>query len=100
MITKLGTYPLVLGIGWLRKHEPDIAWRTNKLEFISTYCQEDCLRVREQTLSATKAPKDLSIEDYLRDKESTLLVLKEAPKNLSTRDKPEQSTGYLQSKSN
>ena len=25
MITKLGTYPLVLGIGWLRKHEPGIA---------------------------------------------------------------------------
>ena len=89
MITKLGTYPLVLGIGWLRKYEPDIAWRTNKLEFISTYYQEDYLRVREQTLSATKAPKDLSIKDYLRDKESTLLVLKGAPKNLSTRDKPE-----------
>ena len=63
MITKLGTYPLVLGIGWLRKHEPGIAWRTNKLEFISTYYQEDCLRVREQTLSAAKAPKDLSIRD-------------------------------------
>ena len=38
MITKLRTYPLVLGIGWLRKHEPGIAWRTNKLEFISAYC--------------------------------------------------------------
>ena len=100
MITKLGTYPLVLGIGWLRKHEPGIAWRTNKLEFISAYCQEDCLRVREQTLSATRAPENLSIEDCLRDKESTLLALKGASKNLSTRDKSEQFTGYPQSKSN
>ena len=37
-ITKLGGYPLVLGISWLRKHEPSVAWKTNKLEFISTYC--------------------------------------------------------------
>ena len=100
MITKLGTYPLVLGIGWLRKHEPGIAWRTNELEFISEHCQEDCLRVREASLSAYEAPKDLSIqEDCLRDKESTLLAFK-APKNLSTRDKSEQFTGYPQSKSN
>ena len=99
MITKLGTYPLVLGIGWLRKHEPGIAWRTNELEFISEHCQEDCLRVREASLSAYEAPKDLSIqEDCLRDKESTLLAF-EAPKNLSTRDKSKQSIDYPQLKS-
>ena len=100
MITKLGTYPLVLGIGWLRKHEPGIAWRTNKLEFISAYCQEDCLRVRETSLSVDKAPENLSIqEDCLRDKESTLLAF-EAPKNLSTRDKSNTFIDYPQSKSN
>ena len=99
MITKLGTYPLVLGIGWLRRHEPGITWRTNKLEFISTYCQEDCLRVREASLSAYEAPKNLSIrEDCLRDKESTLLAF-EALKNLSIRDKSIQSIDYPQSKS-
>ena len=101
MITKLGIYPLVLGIGWLRKHEPGVTWRTNELEFISTYCQEDCLRVREASLSAYEAPKDLSVqEDCLWDKESTLLAPKRAPKSLSTRDKSEQFTGYPQSKSN
>ena len=99
MITKLGTYPLVLEIGWLRKHEPGIAWRTNELEFISEHCQEDYLRVREASLSAYEAPKDLSIQkDYLRDKESTLLAF-EAPKNLSTRDKLKQSIDYPQLKS-
>ena len=95
MITKLKIYPLVLGIGWLRRHEPGITWRTNKLEFISTYCQEDCLRVREASLSTYEAPKNLSIqEDCLRDKGSTLLAF-EAPENLSTRDKSLQSSDYL-----
>ena len=120
MITKLGTYPLVLGIGWLRKHEPGIAWRTNKLEFISTYCQEDCLRVREQTLSAAKAPKDLSIrdkseqsidypqlkpvqstgysiKDALRDKESSLFSPNTTSKDLSIGNRSVQSTDYSKS---
>ena len=32
-VTPLGQYDIVLGVPWLRKHNPDINWQTNDLLF-------------------------------------------------------------------
>lgn len=39
-LTKLGHYPVVLGIPWLRKHDVTTRWQHNSLSFLSSYCQE------------------------------------------------------------
>ena len=34
-VTKLGHYPLVLGIPWLRHHNPRIDWEKDSIDFVS-----------------------------------------------------------------
>lgn len=47
--TDLGDYPLILGLPWLRKHDPDISFAQNTVAFTSRLCQERCLRQRSTT---------------------------------------------------
>lgn len=41
-VTKLGHYPLVLGIPWLKDHDPMIEFRTNRVTFDSDHCLRHC----------------------------------------------------------
>ena len=41
-ITKLGKYPIILGIPWLKQHNPLIHWNDHQLELTSDYCQRIC----------------------------------------------------------
>ena len=41
-VTKLGHYPLVLGILWLRHHNPRIDWEKNTIDFVSPRCTTTC----------------------------------------------------------
>jgi hypothetical protein len=41
-ITKLGQYPVILGIPWLKKHDPRITWSTNAITFDSNTCVHSC----------------------------------------------------------
>ena len=41
-VTKLGHYPIVLGIPWLQLHDPSIRWKTNTVVFDSDYCLHNC----------------------------------------------------------
>ena len=41
-VTQLGHYPLVLGIPWLRHHDPTIRWAAGTIEFDSVRCTTDC----------------------------------------------------------
>ena len=41
-VTKLGHYPLVLGIQWLRHHNPCIDWEKNTIDFVSPRCTITC----------------------------------------------------------
>jgi hypothetical protein len=41
-ITKLGHYPIVLGIPWLRLHDVAVRFASNTLSFISQYCITRC----------------------------------------------------------
>ncbi|CUS15400.1 unnamed protein product, partial [Tuber aestivum] len=41
-VTKLGQYPLVLGLPWMRRHDVVIHFGENKLEFKSPFCRAMC----------------------------------------------------------
>lgn len=41
-VTKLGHYPIVLGIPWLRRHNVSIDWARNSLTFDSDFCLRFC----------------------------------------------------------
>ena len=41
-ITKLGHYPIVLGIPWLPHHNPHIDWEKNTIDFVSPQCTTTC----------------------------------------------------------
>jgi len=42
-ITSLGDYQVVLGMPWLRRHDPRPFWSKNQLQFASEYCLSHCL---------------------------------------------------------
>ena len=48
-VTKLGHYPVILGIPWLRLHDPHVHWKANTLTFNSTYCLSHCLTASKST---------------------------------------------------
>src|SRR5579871_1896267 len=35
--------PLILGIEWLRQHDPAVSWSSNSVTFDSSYCLKNCL---------------------------------------------------------
>ena len=41
-VTKLGHYPLLLGIPWVRHHNPCIDWAKDTIDFISPRCTTTC----------------------------------------------------------
>ena len=41
-ITKLGHYPIVLGLPWLQRHDVDISFAKNSLTFNSNFCLSHC----------------------------------------------------------
>lgn len=43
-VTPLGRYPIILGLPWLRHHDPDFRFAANEMTFDSSYCRRHCLR--------------------------------------------------------
>ena len=43
-VTKLGKYPVILGISWLEKHDPHITWTCKSIDFHSEFCKKNCNR--------------------------------------------------------
>jgi hypothetical protein len=37
-VTKLGGRPMILGIPWLKRHDPHIRWSRHQITFGSEYC--------------------------------------------------------------
>jgi predicted aspartyl protease len=54
-VTRLGHYPLVLGIPWLRLHDVAVRFSTGRLTFDSDYCLGHCTR-RVTTTDAIQPP--------------------------------------------
>ncbi|KAK4685054.1 putative transposase, partial [Tremellales sp. Uapishka_1] len=42
-ITSLGSYPVILGLPWLSRHNPSIDWTKPSIVFSSQHCLEQCL---------------------------------------------------------
>lgn len=41
-VTKLGSYPIVLGMPWLKQHDPQVGFAAHTFTFNSQYCQKFC----------------------------------------------------------
>lgn len=41
-VTKLAHYPVVLGLPWLKQHDPTTGWSSNSMLFDSDYCRKNC----------------------------------------------------------
>ena len=52
-VTKLGYYPVVLGILWLRRHNPTINWKDGTLDFESDFCLSNCTLTVTRTYGVT-----------------------------------------------
>ena len=48
-VTKLGHYPVILGIPWLRLHNLHNHWKANTLTFNSMHCLSHCLIASKST---------------------------------------------------
>ena len=61
-VTRLGHYPLVLGIPWLRHYNPAIDWATDTIDFISRRCTTTCAprRTRAETFDIPP-PRPISV---------------------------------------
>lgn len=51
-VTKLGQYPLVLGIPWLQHHDATLKFKDNTVAFESDFCKKNC----NTTNTITKIP--------------------------------------------
>ena len=43
LVTPLNHYPIILGIPWFRRHNPQVLWSDYALTFNSLFCQDKCL---------------------------------------------------------
>jgi hypothetical protein len=51
-VTSLSPHiPLILGLVWLRQHDPDISWSQNTVTFSSPYCLRHCLSSRKPNMA-------------------------------------------------
>jgi Reverse transcriptase (RNA-dependent DNA polymerase)/RNase H-like domain found in reverse transcriptase/Integrase zinc binding domain/Chromo (CHRromatin Organisation MOdifier) domain len=51
-ITRLERYPIILGIPWLKKHDPWIHWSSHRITFNSPHCLHHCQIPRPLTITA------------------------------------------------
>jgi hypothetical protein len=57
-ITKLGHYPIVLGIPWLQLHDVAIRFASNTVTFESQYCITHCHDTSVIVKGVTEAPPE------------------------------------------
>jgi hypothetical protein len=57
-ITKLGHYPIVLGIPWLRLHDVAVRFASNTVTFGSRYCTTHCHDAPVTVQGVTEEPPD------------------------------------------
>ena len=59
----IGNAPVILGLPWLKLHNPTIDWRAHRLSFHSDKCAERCLTASPQ---ATAVAEERATEQYYR----------------------------------
>jgi hypothetical protein len=73
LITKLGHYPIVLGIPWLRLHDVAGRFASNTVTFGSKYCIMHCLDTSVTIQGVTEEPPEpvYQFKDIWRTSNST-----------------------------
>jgi hypothetical protein len=59
----IGNSSVILGLPWLRKHNPAIDWRENRVSFNSEYCAKKCL---DTSPHAVTVPEDKATQEYFK----------------------------------
>jgi len=62
-VTKLGHYPIVLGIPWLRLHDVAVRFASNTVTFGSQYCVDRCQDVPVTVQGVTEEPPEPIYEE-------------------------------------
>ena len=66
-VTKLGHYPVVLGIKWLQLHDVTTRWGANLAFFNSNYCKKSCLSEKNSAI----VPGIIEVPDTIDYKTAT-----------------------------
>ena len=55
----IGNAPIILGLPWLKLHDPSIGWKNHTIKFHSNHCAGNCLpsSPRANTITEEKATK-------------------------------------------
>ncbi len=69
--TTLGGFPIILGLPWLKKHNPEIGWKTHEIRFNSEYCQNNCMNVGTTVEDITD--EEAFIQKQLRPEDISLI---------------------------
>ena len=59
----IGNAPNILGLPWLKLHDPVIGWKNHTVKFHSDHCAEKCL---PSSPRANTVPEGKSLEQYYR----------------------------------
>jgi predicted aspartyl protease len=57
----IGNSPIIIGLPWLKKHNPNINWKEGRVTFDSEKCARKCL---EKSPHAKTIPEDTAIHQY------------------------------------
>jgi predicted aspartyl protease len=60
----IGNLPIIVGLPWLKKHNPKINWREGKVRFDSDKCAKECL---DTSPHAKTIPQEKAIDRYHLD---------------------------------
>jgi len=59
----IGNAPIILGLPWLKLHDPVIGWKNHTVKFHSDHCAEKCL---PSSPRANTVPEEKATEQYYR----------------------------------
>jgi Retroviral aspartyl protease len=65
----IANYPVILGMPWLRQHNPEIDWRRNKLQFLSGFCSRTCIQ-NPSAVSAVPFVPSVSQPEFSQEDDS------------------------------
>jgi len=60
---RIGNAPIIVGLPWLKLHDPVIGWKNHPVKFHSDHCAEKCL---PSSLRANTVPEEKAMEQYYR----------------------------------
>jgi hypothetical protein len=60
----IGNTPIIMGLPWLRKHNPNIDWREGHITFNKTRCTKECLTMLPHTITVSE---EKATGEYYRD---------------------------------